>query len=88
MLGQNFVLCKFIDNQAWLKLAVVGIGKNMACARIPTGFVDKWADQQDVHLHLVLKFAQVPADQGGVRDAVPGGGQGHPHHGRHYQFWP
>merc|ERR1719264_73040 len=24
------------------KLAVVGIGKNMACARVPTGFVDKY----------------------------------------------
>ena len=42
MLGPHFVLCNF-DNQAWLKLAVVGIGKNMACARVPTGFVDKWA---------------------------------------------
>ena len=71
----SLISCIF-DNQAWLKLAVVGIGKNMACARIPTGFVDKWADQQDVHLHLVLKFAQVPTDQGGLRNAVPGGGQG------------
>ena len=31
------------NNQVWFKLAVVGIGKNMACAQIPSGFVDKWA---------------------------------------------
>ena len=73
----------------------MGIGTNMACARLPTGFVDEWAQcfsftwksftwsMVIVHIHP----SQAPADQGRVRDAVPGRGQGLHHHGRHYQFW-